>query len=179
MSRARPVSELLADPDIDSGLRTRLQQAQQIRSFASRELGLPENDSYTRYADLGRPYVVWNVFAAPPLSLRLRKWCFPVAGCVSYRGFFDQAAAERFAQRMRDEGYEAFVGGVPAYSTLGWFADPLLNTFVGQHEVEVARLVFHELAHQRVYLGGDSTFNESFATAVERIGVGRWLAARE
>jgi len=177
--RAQPISELLADPATDPRLRERLSRALEIREFASRELGLPDNDSYTRYADLGRPYVVWNVFAAPALSLQLRKWCFPVAGCVSYRGFFDRDEAERFAQRMRAEGYEAYVAGVPAYSTLGWFSDPLLNTFVGQHEVEVARLIFHELAHQQLYVSGDSAFNESFATAVERIGVERWLAARE
>ncbi|HRO60187.1 MAG TPA: aminopeptidase [Burkholderiaceae bacterium] len=177
--RAQPIPELIDDPATDPLLRERLIRAVEIREFASRELGLPDNDSYTRYADLGRPYVVWNVFAAPALSLKLRKWCFPVAGCVSYRGFFDRDDAERFAQRMREEGYEAYVGGVPAYSTLGWFSDPLLNTFVAQHEVEVARLIFHELAHQRLYVSGDSAFNESFATAVERIGVERWLAARE
>jgi predicted aminopeptidase len=179
ISRAQPVSELLEDPATDARLRERLQQALEIRAFATRELGLPDNDSYTRYADLGRPFVVWNVVAAPPLSLKLKRWCFPVAGCVSYRGFYALADAERFAERMRAEGYEAHVGGVPAYSTLGWFADPLLNTFVRHSELEIARLVFHELAHQRLYLKGDSNFNESYATAVERAGVERWIAYRE
>ncbi len=179
LRRARPVVDLLADPATDPRLRARLALALQIRAFASRELALPDNDSYTRYAGLGHPFVAWNVFAAPPLSLHLRQWCFPVLGCVSYHGFFAQADAERFAQRMRHEGYEAFVTGVPAYSTLGWFSDPLLSTFVNQPEAELARLIFHELAHQRVYLKGDSTFNESFATTVERVGVDRWLTARE
>ena len=176
--RAEPVSALIADPATDERLRERLRLATEIRAFASRELALPENGSYTRYVAIDRPFVVWNVFAAPPLSLKLRQSCFPVAGCVAYRGYFAREDAERFAQRMRDEGYGAFVAGVPAYSTLGWFADPLLSTFVNRHEVELARLVFHELAHQRVYLKGDSTFNESYATAVERIGLARWLDAR-
>lgn len=176
--RAEPASSLIADPATDPQLRERLQRALEIRGFASRELALPENDSYTRYVAIDRPFVVWNVFAAPPLSLKLRQSCFPVAGCVGYRGYFSREDAERFAQRMRDEGFEAFVSGVPAYSTLGWFADPLLSSFVNRHEVELARLVFHELAHQRVYLKGDSTFNESYATAVERIGLERWLDAR-
>lgn len=176
--RAEPAAALIADPATEPQLRERLQRALEIRGFASRELALPDNDSYTRYVAIDRPFVVWNVFAAPPLSLKLRQSCFPVAGCVGYRGYFSRDDAERFAQRMRDEGFEAFVSGVPAYSTLGWFADPLLSTFVNRHEVELARLVFHELAHQRVYLKGDSTFNESYATAVERIGLERWLDAR-
>ncbi|MFP5405027.1 MAG: aminopeptidase, partial [Gammaproteobacteria bacterium] len=179
LRRARPVADVLDDPAADARLRDRLELALRIRAFASRELALPENASYTRYADLGRPYVAWNVFTAPPLSLRLRQWCFPVVGCVSYRGYFAREDAERFAKRMREQGYETFVTGVPAYSTLGWFSDPLLNTFIHQPEPELARLIFHELAHQRVYLKGDSTFNESFATTVERVGVDRWLAARE
>jgi predicted aminopeptidase len=179
LRRARPVAELIADPATAPRLRARLELALQIRAFASRELGLPDNASYTRYADLGRPFVAWNVFAAPPLSLKLRQWCFPVVGCVSYHGFFSKDEAEQFARRMRDEGYESFVTGVPAYSTLGWFSDPLLNTFVNQPEAELARLIFHELAHQRFYLTGESTFNESFATTVERVGVDRWLAMRE
>jgi predicted aminopeptidase len=177
--KARPVVDLIDDPATAPDLRERLKLAQEIRAFASRELDLPDNDSYSRYADLGRPYVVWNVFAAPPLSLRLRQWCFPVAGCIAYRGFFDQADAERFAQRMRAEGYEAHVAGITAYSTLGWFSDPLLNTFALRSETELARLVFHELAHQKLYLKGDTTFNESYATAIERIGVERWLDSRE
>lgn len=176
--RATPVTSLLADPGTDPQLRERLQRALEIRAFAVRELALPDNGSYTRYVALDRPFVVWNVFATPPLSLELRKSCFPVAGCVGYRGYFAQADAEAFANRMRAEGLEAFVAGVPAYSTLGWFDDPLLSTFLARDELELARLIFHELAHQQLYLKGDTTFNESYASVVEREGVRRWIAAR-
>lgn len=176
--RARPVDAVLADPSTDPALRARLERAREIRAFASRELGLPANGSYASYTDVGRPFVLWNVFATPELSLRLERWCFPVAGCVAYRGYYDRDAAERFAQGLRARGLEAHVGGVPAYSTLGWFDDPLLSTFIQYPEAELARLVFHELAHQVLYVSGDTTFNESFATAVEEAGVERWLAAR-
>lgn len=178
MGQARAVDELLADGTTTEPLAGRLRLAQQIRSFASRELGLPDNGSYTRYAEIGRPFVVWNVFAAPELSLDLKRWCFPVAGCVSYRGYFDRDEAERAAEQLRADGWDVQIAGVPAYSTLGWFDDPLLSSFIGFPEPELARLIFHELAHQVVYLKGDSTFNESFATAVEEAGVQRWLAHR-
>jgi predicted aminopeptidase len=148
-----------------------------MRAFASRELGLPDNRSYRRYADLGRPYVVWNVFAAPEFSVKPREWCFPFAGCVGYKGYFKKAGAEKLAVELRAERYDVFVGGVPAYSTLGWLDDPVLNTFVRYPDAEIARLIFHELAHQVVYVKGDSTFNESFAVTVEREGVRRWLEA--
>jgi predicted aminopeptidase len=179
MRQTRPIEAMLDDPSVDAALRERLRTVLAIRRFASDSLGLPDNGSYTGYAELDRPFVVWNVFATPELSMRLVQWCFPVAGCVSYRGYYDQQAAERFAARLRTEGYEAVVRGVPAYSTLGWFDDPVLSTFVRYPEGEVARLVFHELAHQVLYVKGDSTFNESFATSVEEVGVQRWLAARE
>lgn len=175
LAAARPIDEWLASDDTDPPLRQRLQTARDIRRFAATELGLPDNPSYTRYADLGRPFVVWNVFAAPALSLTLKTWCFPVAGCVAYRGYFDREAAEALAARLREEGWDTQVAGVPAYSTLGWFDDPLLNTFIHYPPTELARLIFHELAHQAVYLPGDSTFNESLATAVEEVGVERWL----
>jgi predicted aminopeptidase len=178
MSRARPIQEVLQDSGTDARLRERLERAIEIRRFASRELALPDNESYTRYADLQRPFVVWNVFATPELSMRLQRWCFPVAGCVSYRGYYEKAEAERFAERLRDMGLDVQVGGVPAYSTLGWFADPVLSTFIQYSEGDLARLIFHELAHQVVYVKGDTTFNESFATAVEEVGVERWLEAR-
>ena len=174
---ARPISELVADPSINEPLKERLQRAERIRAFATTALALPENQSYRSYADLQRPYVVWNVFATPELSLELKQWCYPVVGCAGYRGYFDRAAAEHAAEQLRAEGYEVSVTGVPAYSTLGWFADPLLNTFIGGSEGQLAGLIFHELAHQVVFVGGDTTFNESFATAVEREGVKRWLAA--
>jgi predicted aminopeptidase len=179
MQRAEPIDQLLADGATDPKLRNRLERVQEIRQFASRELGLPDNDSYTRYADLQRPFVIWNVFAAPELSLKLQQWCFPVAGCVSYRGYYDKDEAERFAARLREQGLDVQVGGVPAYSTLGWFSDPVLSTFIQYTDGELARLIFHELAHQVVYVKGDTTFNESFATAVEEAGVRRWLAAQD
>ncbi len=179
MRRAQPLDALIADPSTDAALRARLERAREIRAFASRELALPDNRSYTSYADLHRPYVLWNVFATPELSLKLERWCFPIAGCVSYRGYYERAAAERYAQHLRGRGLEAQVGGVPAYSTLGWFDDPLLSTFLEYPEGELARLVFHELAHQLLYVKGDTPFNESFATAVEEAGVERWFAARQ
>ena len=175
---ARPVADVIDAPGVDLWLGERLRRVCEIRAFASRELGLPDNGSYTRYTELGRPFVVWNVFATPELSMRLEQWCFPVAGCVDYRGYFERDAAEAFAQSLRARGLEAFVAGVPAYSTLGWFDDPLLSSFIHYPEGELARLIFHELAHQLVYVKGDSTFNESFATAVEEAGVERWLAHR-
>ena len=178
INRRRPVAELIADPATDPGLRARLERAREIRTYASRELGLPANGSYAAYTDLQRPFVLWNVFATPELSLALERWCFPVAGCVAYRGYYDREAAERFADILRGRGLEAHVGGVPAYSTLGWFDDPLLSSFIQYPEAELARLIFHELAHQVLYVSGDTTFNESFATAVEEAGVERWLARR-
>lgn len=178
LQAAQPVDELLADPATDAALAARLRLARDIRAYASQRLALPDNDSYTRYADLKRPFVVWNVFATPELSMKLEQWCFPVVGCVTYRGYYERAAADAYAQRLRDRGLEAHVGGVPAYSTLGWTSDPLLNTFIRYPDGELARLIFHELAHQVVYAQNDTTFNESFATAVEEAGVERWLADR-
>ncbi|MEY4754685.1 MAG: hypothetical protein RJA44_2360 [Pseudomonadota bacterium] len=180
LGAARPVPELLADATTPPELRARLELAQRIRDFAVQQLGLPDNASYRRYADLGRNAVVWNVVAAPELSLQLKTWCFPVMGCVGYRGYFDQAEAEALGATLRREGWEVSVYGVPAYSTLGklpgsYFADPLLNTFIGYQEGELARMVFHELAHQVAYARDDTMFNESYATAVERIGSKLWL----
>jgi predicted aminopeptidase len=180
LARAKPIDEVKADPATSATLRERLALAQRIRDFAISELKLPDNRSYRRYSDLGRNAAVWNVTAAPELSLQLETWCFPVVGCVGYRGYYDLAAAQAEAGALRARGLEVNVYGVPAYSTLGkldWLGgDPLLNTFIGWSEGELARLVLHELAHQVVYAQGDTMFNESFATAVERIGVQRWLA---
>jgi predicted aminopeptidase len=175
-ARAKPISEVI-EITADPALKARLARARAIREFATRELALPDNRSYTSYADLGRPFVVWNVFAAPELSLSPRQWCFPVAGCVSYRGYFAESDARAEATRLAAQGDDVHVGGVPAYSTLGYFDDPVLSTFVRYREVELARLIFHELAHQVVYVKDDSSFNESFATAVEEEGIARWLAA--
>lgn len=176
---ARPVERWLADPATPEPLRERLKLAQQMRAFAVRELALPDNNSYRRYADLGRPSVVYNVVAAPELSLELKTWCFPMVGCVGYRGYFSREPAEATAEALRAQGWETSVYGVPAYSTLGrteWLGgDPLLNTFLFWPEGELARLLFHELAHHIVYVRDDTMFNESFAVAVERIGGRRWL----
>lgn len=175
---ATPIDEVLARPDLDPALRERLRLVQSIRRYASEHLGLPDNGSYTRYADLHRPFALWNVFAAPEFSLELKRWCFPVAGCVGYRGYYAQADAQAYAEQLRAQGLDVYVAGIPAYSTLGWFDDPVLNTFINYPPPELARLIFHELAHQLLYVKGDTTFNESFATTVEEIGVLRWLDDR-
>jgi predicted aminopeptidase len=178
MARRQPVEDLIRDPATDPQLRHRLQTVQSIRRFASDALALPDNGSYTLYADIERPYVVWNVFAAPELSLELQTWCYPFAGCVAYRGYFDERAAERFANKLRRQGLDVYTGGVAAYSTLGWFDDPVLSTVIGYSEARLAGLIFHELAHQQLYVPGDTAFNESFATAVELAGVDAWLEQR-
>jgi len=175
LSRARPVSDWLADPSTPAELRERLQTARRIREFASTTLKLPDNNSYLAYADIERSYVVWNVFAAPAFGVEPKRECFPFAGCVSYRGFYAEADARRYAARLQQEGYDVYVGGVPAYSSLGWSDDPLLSTFIRYPDSQLARLVFHELAHQLVYAKNDTAFNESFAVTVEEEGVRRWL----
>lgn len=181
MQAARPVDDWLADAQAPERLKERLALAQRIRAFAVTELALPDNASYHRYADLQRRAAVYNVVAAPALSLTLQTWCFPVAGCVGYRGYFDKADARAFARSL-PASLEVAVYPVPAYSTLGWMnwagGDPLLNTFIAYPEGELARIVFHELAHQVAYARGDTEFNEAFATAVERLGGARWLATR-
>ncbi|MBV7430864.1 MULTISPECIES: aminopeptidase [unclassified Acidovorax] len=180
MQSAEPIDRWVARTDIAPALRERLQLAQRARAFAVAELGLPDNASYRRYADLKRPAAVWNVVAAPPHALTLHTWCFPVTGCIGYRGYFAQADAQAEADQLAAQGLEVEVYGVPAYSTLGYMnwagGDPLLSTFISWPEGDFVRLLFHELAHQVVYAEGDTLFNESFATAVERIGVARWLA---
>jgi predicted aminopeptidase len=175
LSQARPLEAWLDDPATPPELKERLHTARRIREFASRELKLPDNKSYLAYAELDRPYVVWNVFAAPEFSVEPKAECFPFTGCVSYRGFYSEEDARRHAERLRAAGYDVHVGGVPAYSTLGWSDDPLLSTFIRYSDAQLARLVFHELAHQVVYAKNDTTFNESFAVAVEEEGVKRWL----
>jgi predicted aminopeptidase len=174
-SDARPIEDWLGDPSTDPQLKARLEKALLIRKFAVKELGLPDNASYKNYAALTRPFVLWNVVATPELSLRPIQWCFPIAGCVSYRGYYSKEDAQSYADELRKEGDDVQVAGVPAYSTLGWFSDPLLSTFINYSDAELARMVFHELAHQVVYVPGDSQFNEGFATAVEEAGVDRWL----
>lgn len=175
-AREKPIHEVIDDTESPQPLREKLALVLRTRAFASDALGLPRNQSYQRYADLERPFVVWNVFAAPEFSTRPVQWCFVMAGCVNYRGYFAKADADAFAAEAAANGHDVHVGGVAAYSTLGWFADPVLNTFVNYPPVELARIIFHELSHQVVYVKDDSVFNESFAVAVEREGVKRWIA---
>jgi len=167
MHKRRPVDEVIQDADSPDALKERL------------ELYLPDNDSYRSYADLERDFVVWNVFAAPEFSLHPKQWCYPVVGCVSYRGYFSQEAAERQAGKLRAKHYDVVVGGVTAYSTLGRFADPVLNTMMRWSEIDLVAVLFHELAHQQLYIKDDSEFNESFATAVEEFGIELWLTSRD
>ena len=183
LGAARPIERWLADEKTPQALKARLLLAQRIRSFAATELALPNNSSYQSYADLQRRFAVWNVVAAPEYALSLKTWCFPVTGCIGYRGYFEEAGARALAVDLRAEGLEVSVYGVTAYSTLGWMnwagGDPLLNTFLPYPEGELARIIFHELAHQVVYVKGDTMFNESFATAVERLGGARWLTLQD
>jgi predicted aminopeptidase len=176
MRSAHPIQEILQDSATDTGLRKKLEEVYAVREFASRELALPDNKSYRSYADLGQPFVVWNVFAAPQLSVGLEKWCMIFIGCVNYRGYFDRAEAERYASELRNQGLDTYVGGVTAYSTLGFFNDPVLNTFLQLGNMETAHIIFHELSHQLLYVNDDTEFNESFATTVENEGMLRWLA---
>ncbi len=177
--RARqPVEQVVANPATSTQLRARLEHARQARLFASQQLKLPDNRSYRVYADIGRPYVVWNVFATPELSLQPVTHCLPIAGCVAYRGYYQQGAARGAAALMRQDGMDVYVGGVEAYSTLGWFDDPILSSMVGWSDERLATLIFHELAHQRFYVQDDTEFNESFASFVEQEGTRQWRVAR-
>lgn len=177
-SKRQPIAKVLSDDSTPEKLRSRLEYVSAARAFASHELGLPDNDTYRSYADVGRPFVVWNVFATDEFSVQPRRWCFPIAGCVVYRGYFDEQNAQSYARKLRLRGMDTAVGGVAAYSTLGHFKDPVLNTMLGWSDVQLASTLFHELAHQVVYAPGDSEFNEAFATVVEEAGLQRWLAFR-
>ena len=177
--RARePAAAVIADPQRDARLRERLAKAEKARQFASERLGLPDNRSYRLYADIGRPYVVWNVFATPELSLQPVTHCFPIAGCVAYRGYYQQGRARGAAALLNEEGLDTYVGGVEAYSTLGWFDDPLLSSMLRWDDDRLAATIFHELAHQQLYVADDTAFNESFASFVEQQGLREWRAAR-
>jgi predicted aminopeptidase len=174
----RPIDKVVADPATPAPLRTRLMDVQAARDFAVAELHLPDNRSYRTYADIKRPYVVWNVVATPELSVEPKHWCFPIAGCVAYRGYFKEKSARSFAARLASQGFDVTVGGVPAYSTLGKFSDPVLSSMMRYGDSELAAIVFHELAHQLLYVKNDSEFNEAFATTVEDAGLERWLTSR-
>lgn len=178
LSRREPIQRVIQRPATPEALRARLQYVAEARQFAVADLGLPDNASYRTYADVRRNFVVWNVFATPEFAVEPRRWCFPIAGCVVYRGYFSQHSAERYARRLRARGYDASVGGVAAYSTLGHFADPVLNTMMNWSDAQLASTLFHELAHQVIYVPGDSEFNEAFATVVEEEGLTRWLERR-
>jgi predicted aminopeptidase len=177
--KRRPISEIIADPESSAFLRERLSFILAVRQFAASELHLPVKDNYLTYVELRRPYVVWNVFGAPEFSLTLETWCYPVVGCTSYRGYFSEKNAQQYAARLKDRGNDVYVAGVTAYSTLGWFDDPVLSTFIHYSEAQSAGLIFHELAHQLLYIKDDTVFNESFATAVEQEGLRRWQQAGE
>lgn len=175
MRARQPIDKVIASDQTAPALRDRLTEVRAARNFASQELALPDNGSYRSYADLKRPYVVWNVVAAPEFSVNPKRWCFPIAGCVAYRGYFKEARARKFADSLAKEGFDTYVGGVAAYSTLGKFKDPVLNTMLGYGDDELAAIIFHELSHQLIYVPNDSEFNEAFATAVEEAGLERWL----
>ncbi|TBU96553.1 aminopeptidase [Stutzerimonas kirkiae] len=174
LRQRQPVAALVDDPGTAPALRERLANAQEARRFASERLALPDNGSYRQYADLGRPYVVWNLFATPEFSVEPLTRCFPIAGCVAYQGYYRQGAARGQAAVLRRQGFDTHVAGVEAYSTLGWFDDPLLNTMLRRNDEQLAGLIFHELAHQRLYVRDDTTFNESYASFVERQGLREW-----
>lgn len=178
MSKREPIARVIDKASTPPALRSQLEAVTAIRNFASRELGLPDNGSYRSYADLGRPFVVWNVVAAPEFSVDAKEWCYPIVGCVAYRGYFSEQRARRFAAGLHGGGLDVTVSGVAAYSTLGHFNDPVLNTMMGWNDVELASIIFHELTHQLLYVPNDSSFNEALATTVEREGVRRWLRAQ-
>lgn len=177
LANREAISTVIDDPDTPAELKQQLELVLQMRQFASNELSLPDNGSYKNYADLNREYVVWNVFAAPEFSLEPVTWCYLVVGCLSYRGYFSEDSADEYAESLRKQGYDVFVGGVTAYSTLGWFDDPVLNTMLQWSDTRIAKVIFHELAHQKLYIRDDTAFNEAFADTVAQEGVCRWLEA--
>jgi predicted aminopeptidase len=178
MSKREPIARVIDEPSTPPALRAQLAEVAAIRDFATRVLGLPDNGSYRSYADIGRPYVVWNVVAAPEFSVVAASLRYPIVGCVAYRGYFSEQRARGFGARMREQGLDVTVGGVAAYSTLGHFNDPVLNTMMAWNDVELAAIIFHELTHQLLYVPNDSSFNEALATTVEEEGVRRWLRAQ-
>lgn len=178
MAAREPIEAVAADPATPQQLRARLEVVMAAREFASRALALPDNASYRQYAALDRPYVVWNVVAVPEFAVEPREWCFPIVGCIAYRGYFSERRARDYALTLESRGYDVVVAGVAAYSTLGRFADPVLSTMLGYGDAQLVGVIFHELAHQVVYAAGDSAFNEAFAVAVEHEGLARWLERR-
>jgi predicted aminopeptidase len=178
INKNKPIHQLLDEPQVSEKLKAQLELVLEIREFAKNELCLPVKNQYLSFVDLQRPFAAWNVYATPEFSLTPRTWCYPVVGCTAYRGYFSKQAARDSGDKLKKQGYDVFMGGVAAYSTLGWFDDPVLSTFVYRNHVKLAALIFHELAHQLLYVEDDTTFNESFATAVEQEGLRRWLATK-
>jgi predicted aminopeptidase len=176
LSKRRPIQAVIDDPGTDATVRHKLKTVLEMRAFAVNELGLPDGRSFRSYADLHRKYVMWTVYATPEFSLTPRQWCYPFVGCISYRGYFDETRAYEKAQQLRNQGWDVYVAVSPAYSTLGWFDDPIYNTLLQYSEAETAGILFHELAHERVYVEDDTVFNESFAMTVQLEGARRWLA---
>ncbi len=179
MQKSQDIDDVLADQTIDPILRQQLELIENIRHFAFDELKLPESGSYTQYADLDRRYVLKNLFASDEFSISLLRWCYPIVGCTGYRGYFDEKMLAEFRATLELQGKDIYIANVPAYSTLGWFDDPVLNTFIYWPELRIAGLIFHELAHQRLYIDDDTQFNESFAVAVQQAGVEKWLFQNE
>jgi predicted aminopeptidase len=174
----RPIDKLVANSNTEPRLRKQLQLVQELRGFAEKELKLPVDNHYRKYVDVHRPYVVWNVEAASEFSMEPKSWWYPLVGRLEYRGYFAERAAQHYGETLRRKGYDVYVGGASAYSTLGWFKDPVLNTFVFGPESDLAETIFHELGHQRVFARGDTDFNEAFATTVGQEGARRWLRAK-
>ena len=173
--RQKPIDDLLAEPDLDPQLKNRLELVKAIRQFSITELGLPDNESYLKYADLQRRFVVWTIYATPRYSLTPQTWCYLVVGCLRYKGFFNEKTAMNEVVKLRKQGLDVYMGGVTAYSTLGWFSDPVLNTMFNWSDIELTKVIFHELAHQLLYIKNDTVFNESFAETVAIIGIRKWL----
>ncbi len=178
VARQESIEKLLADPHTPAPLKAKLQLVESLRAFAAKDLKLPVDGHYQKYADVRRRFVVWNVEAAPEFSLEPKSWWYPIVGSLEYRGYFSERGATNYAARLRKKGYDVYVGGVQAYSTLGWFKDPVLNTFIFEPEPDLAEILFHELAHQQVFASGDTDFNEAFATTVGQEGARRWLRAQ-
>ena len=178
LQKRRSIDSVVSDPAVDERVRQRLKMIQKARAFAVRELLLPDNESYSDYADLGRPYALWNVFATPAYSLEPKQWCYPLVGCISYRNYFSRLPAQAYADSLQAQGYDVYVAGVPAYSTLGWFDDPVMNTMMHWQDYDLVGTLFHELTHQKFYIPDDTVFNESLARAVEQEGLLRWQLVR-
>jgi predicted aminopeptidase len=178
VARRESIQKLLADPQTPAPLKAKLQLVESLRAFAAKDLKLPVDGHYLKYADMHRPFIVWNVEAAPEFSLEPKSWWYPLVGSLEYRGYFTEHGATNYAAKLRKKGYDVYIGGVQAYSTLGWFKDPVLNTFIVEPEPDLAETLFHELGHQRVFASGDTDFNEAFATTVGQEGARRWLRAK-